>query len=657
MDLFLDYGLIRSPFQTQGESQSGLPWPRDFHPLPRPRKRTASTMIRWLLQRPCTLALLIGFQFAFMVYFSFGGFRNLAAKFGRAADPAYDYSRTHDVYGNLSHLDSQRGRGEPAEILPYCPERSPHLVGPLTVTFNKVPTLKKIQKKNPEVTEGGRYRPLNCEPRHRTAVIIPHRNREAHLQYLLYYLHPFLQRQQIQYGIYIIHQAGNTTFNRAKLLNVGVKEALKDEDWDCLFLHDVDLIPENDHNLYVCDPWNPKHASIAMNKFGYSLPYAQYFGGVSALTPEQYMKMNGFPNEYWGWGGEDDDIATRVRLAGMKISRPPVSVGHYKMVKHKGDKGNEENPHRFDLLIRTQRMWTQDGMNSLTYTLISKELLALYTNITVDIGLDPKTQQSRRTRQPKPEEQPEKVVSFLTPDKAVLQKPETSLDFWKGPPEPQTEEPEEVKVPASLDQWSGKEAGAGNLSGLEVRAAKLNMSASLSLGQGGERRRRSIQDPRVPPGLNPQEAQPRKRKPSSVKRRSRLEKIARKRRDPRNAPNHDLLRKQGARTEAPAGIEGPQESFRSLGARTGAPKPPADTGSPQESFRNLEARTGAPKPPADTGSPQESFRTLETRTGAPKPPAGMRDVQESFGEGGASRGLQRPVLNPTARGKAAPSLR
>ncbi|NWJ11901.1 B4GT3 galactosyltransferase, partial [Crypturellus undulatus] len=209
--------------------------------------------------------------------------------------------------------------------------------------------------------------------------------------------------------------------NRAKLLNVGVKEALKDEEWDCLFLHDVDLIPENDHNLYTCDPWNPKHVSVAMNKFGYSLPYPQYFGGVSALTPDQYMKINGFPNEYWGWGGEDDDIATRVRLAGMKIARPPVSIGHYKMVKHKSDKGNEENPHRwaprwargapararaaadalatrarFDLLIRTQRMWTQDGMNSLTYTLLAKQLRPLYTNLTVDIGTDPRAGQARK---------------------------------------------------------------------------------------------------------------------------------------------------------------------------------------------------------------------------------------------------------------------
>lgn len=51
--------------------------------------------------------------------------------------------------------------------------------------------------------------------------------------------------------------------------------------------------------LSVCDSVPPR------------LPYSQYFGGVSAVTPDQYMKMNGFPNHYWGWGGEDDDIAAR----------------------------------------------------------------------------------------------------------------------------------------------------------------------------------------------------------------------------------------------------------------------------------------------------------------------------------------------------------
>lgn len=41
------------------------------------------------------------------------------------------------------------------------------------------------------------------------------------------------------------------------------------------------------------------------------LPYNQYFGGVSSMSKEQYLKINGFPNNYWGWGGEDDDIYNR----------------------------------------------------------------------------------------------------------------------------------------------------------------------------------------------------------------------------------------------------------------------------------------------------------------------------------------------------------
>uniref|UniRef100_A0A8C2T4G1 Beta-1,4-galactosyltransferase 3-like n=1 Tax=Coturnix japonica TaxID=93934 RepID=A0A8C2T4G1_COTJA len=151
-------------------------------------------------------------------------------------------------------------------LTPHCSPWCPPIVGPLTVSFSRVPTLDQIRAKNPLVQPGGRYRPTACEPRSRTAVIVPHRNRETHLGHLLYYLHPFLQRQQLQYGIYV---AGSSTFNRAKLLNVGVKEALKDEEWDCLFLHDVDLVPENDHNLYTCDGANPRHVSIAINKFGY----------------------------------------------------------------------------------------------------------------------------------------------------------------------------------------------------------------------------------------------------------------------------------------------------------------------------------------------------------------------------------------------------
>lgn len=63
-------------------------------------------------------------------------------------------------------------------------------------------------------------------------------------------------------------KAGNATFNRAKLLNIGYLEALKDHSWDCFIFHDVDLVPENDRNVYVCDR-QPKHFVVGRNATGY----------------------------------------------------------------------------------------------------------------------------------------------------------------------------------------------------------------------------------------------------------------------------------------------------------------------------------------------------------------------------------------------------
>lgn len=43
----------------------------------------------------------------------------------------------------------------------------------------------------------------------------------------------------------------------------------------------------------------------------FRLPYETNFGGVSALTKEQYEAVSGFSNSFFGWGGEDDDFYNR----------------------------------------------------------------------------------------------------------------------------------------------------------------------------------------------------------------------------------------------------------------------------------------------------------------------------------------------------------
>ncbi|XP_076025012.1 beta-1,4-galactosyltransferase 4 [Genypterus blacodes] len=265
-----------------------------------------------------------------------------------------------------------------------CPQESPLLGGAVKLSFEPSLTLKDVESENTGVKEG-HYEPADCVARQSVAILIPHRNREKHLRYLLHYLHPFLQRQQLHYAIYIIQQAGDATFNRAKLLNVGYLEALKDFRWDCFIFHDVDLVPENDHNLYFCSK-QPKHLVVGRNATGYKLHYKGYFGGVSAMTKEQFDQVNGFSNTYWGWGGEDDDLRVRVQLQGMKIVRPPADVARYTMVFHKRDSGNEVNKDRMKLLGRTAQVWRKDGLNSCVYKTLSVERTPLYVNVTVDIG-------------------------------------------------------------------------------------------------------------------------------------------------------------------------------------------------------------------------------------------------------------------------------
>uniref|UniRef100_A0AC34Q3A7 Beta-1,4-galactosyltransferase n=1 Tax=Panagrolaimus sp. JU765 TaxID=591449 RepID=A0AC34Q3A7_9BILA len=194
----------------------------------------------------------------------------------------------------------------------------------------------------PNVIYGGRSKPQYCQARQKVAIIIPYRNRKHQLYILINHLHSYLQRQELDYGIYVVEQIENQTFNRGKLLNVGIIEALKTYDWNCFVFHDVDLLLEDDRALYSCSD-QPKHLSAYMDKFEYKIPYDNYFGGVSILSLEQLTKINGFSNNYWGWGGEDDDLRIRVKKNNYTIERYPMNISRYTMMKHIRDPGNEEN--------------------------------------------------------------------------------------------------------------------------------------------------------------------------------------------------------------------------------------------------------------------------------------------------------------------------
>jgi len=259
------------------------------------------------------------------------------------------------------------------------------LVGKLAVSFDEEPpTFEELEKRFPEIQPGGYFKP-KCKTEHKNAIILPYRNRERHLRWFLNYLHPMLMRQNVEYRIYIVNQAGMGQFNRAKLLNIGYVESQHDIQWRCFTFHDVDLIPEDDRILYTCPFNNPRHLSRGVDKFKYVLPYADIFGGASQLTKEQFVRVNGYPNRYYGWGGEDDEMAYRINNAGFKKIRYPASIARYKMIRHSRDKGNEPNPKRIKELNSWKKYLKTDGLNSLTYKVLETTEHKLYTNITVDV--------------------------------------------------------------------------------------------------------------------------------------------------------------------------------------------------------------------------------------------------------------------------------
>jgi len=297
-----------------------------------------------------------------------------------------------EVTGNLTKTVTNVTTRIPAPIssnasavsssaLPQCSMIPPNLKGRFPVTVNNIPSMDDMSNMFPGLELGGRWRPKSCLSKHKVAIIVPYRDREPHLRAFLLNIHRFLQRQQVEYGIYIVEQSGNQPFNRAMLMNVGAAEALKQHDYQCFIFHDVDLLPEDDRNLYTC-PIQPRHMSVSIDSFLYRLPYDDIFGGVSAMTVDQFRAVNGFSNLFWGWGGEDDDMANRLRVKKLFISRYPANIARYKMLKHGKEKAN---PERFKYLYSGAKRMARDGYNSLKYRKVDFMLKKLYTWVLVDL--------------------------------------------------------------------------------------------------------------------------------------------------------------------------------------------------------------------------------------------------------------------------------
>jgi len=67
-------------------------------------------------------------------------------------------------------------------------------------------SIGQLELRHTELAAGGSWQPTQCVARHRVAVIVPFRHREEHLQAFLNVIHPMLQRQLLQYTVFVAEQ-------------------------------------------------------------------------------------------------------------------------------------------------------------------------------------------------------------------------------------------------------------------------------------------------------------------------------------------------------------------------------------------------------------------------------------------------------------------
>ena len=152
--------------------------------------------------------------------------------------------------------------------------------------------------------------------KNKTAIIIPFRDsdpeqpRTKQLNEFIKYMSNYLK--DITYKIFVIEQSDDSKkFNRGELLNIGFKFA-EQEGFTNFIFHDVDLLPSAELKKYYTDApdKNPIHIAAVWSRYGKN-PY--YFGGIVAFNKQMFNKINGFPNNFWGWGGEDDELYKRTK--------------------------------------------------------------------------------------------------------------------------------------------------------------------------------------------------------------------------------------------------------------------------------------------------------------------------------------------------------
>ncbi|CAD5124823.1 DgyrCDS13084 [Dimorphilus gyrociliatus] len=206
-----------------------------------------------------------------------------------------------------------------------------------------------IDKKHLNIHLGGEFKPSHCNAIQKIAIVIPYRDRMEHLKILVNHLHKVLPKQNIHYKIFVIEQSAPLLLNKGAIMNIGYLVAQQYFVPDCIIFHDVDMLLEDKRHMYNCIQ-SPRHMGAHVDKFNYTQLYKNV-GGVFAIKPHQFRKVNGYHILFYGWGDEDMDMLQRLLISRLIPVKWPVPLSRYSMIKHSADVFYPKNQFRKSFLM------------------------------------------------------------------------------------------------------------------------------------------------------------------------------------------------------------------------------------------------------------------------------------------------------------------
>jgi len=241
------------------------------------------------------------------------------------------------------------------------------------------------------------------------AIIVPYRDlhaeqkRAAHLRRFVPHMIQFLSKLKAKglvsnFHVYIVEQSDDgRKFNRGKLLNIGFDLARKSpKKHDVFIFHDVDLLPQDDLGTwYAKFPVRPIHIARVWDRYSNN---PKYFGGVVSFSKSDYNRINGYPNTFWGWGGEDDEMQRRLERLGIQFDSPDSGTLVDLEEMSLEEKLNFLRKHRewkcmvkWEAADEHEKTWKTNGMADLKYSVLKQQPLDDHNNstkATVDVKLN-----------------------------------------------------------------------------------------------------------------------------------------------------------------------------------------------------------------------------------------------------------------------------